>query len=88
MNTKPHDALAIVKLYEIRSESLMRQARAWFFTEFNPKSGLEILALMQSGEKQSAFYRMVASHWEVAPRSSTTAGSTKRCFSKLTLNTS
>ena len=39
MNTKPHDALAIVKLYEIRSESLMRQARAWFFTEFNPKSG-------------------------------------------------
>ena len=48
MNTKPHDALAIVKLYEIRSESLMRQARAWFFTEFNPKSGLEILALMQS----------------------------------------
>ena len=66
MNTKPHDALAIVKLYEIRSESLMRQARAWFFTEFNPKSGLEILALMQSGEKQSAFYRMVASHWEVA----------------------
>ena len=66
MNTKPHDALAIIKLYEIRSESLMRQARAWFFTEFNPKSGLEILALMQSGEKQSAFYRMVASHWEVA----------------------
>jgi hypothetical protein len=66
MNTKPHDALAIVKLYEIRSESLMRQARAWFFSEFNPKSGLDILALMQSGEKQSAFYRMVASHWEVA----------------------
>ena len=47
MNTKPHDALAIVKLYEIRSESLMRQARAWFFTEFNPESGLEILTLMQ-----------------------------------------
>jgi hypothetical protein len=66
MNTKPHDALAIIKLYEIRSESLMRQARAWYFTEFNPKSGLDILALMQSGEKQSAFYRMVASHWEVA----------------------
>lgn len=44
----------------------MRQARAWFFTQFNPKSGLEILALMQSGEKESAFYRMVSSHWEVA----------------------
>ena len=44
----------------------MRQARAWFFSEFHPKSGLEILALLQSGEKASAFYRMVSSHWEVA----------------------
>jgi len=66
METKPNDALAILKLYEIRSEALMRQARAWFLSEFHPKSGLEILALLQSGEKQSAFYRMVSSHWEVA----------------------
>jgi len=66
LETKPNDALAILKLYEIRSEALMRQARAWFLSEFNPQSGLEILGLMQSGEKQSAFYRMVSSHWEVA----------------------
>lgn len=66
METKPSDALAILKLYEIRSEPLMRQARAWFMSEFNPQSGLEILGLLQSGEKPSAFYRMVSSHWEVA----------------------
>ena len=66
METKPTDALAILKLYELRSEALMRQARAWFFSEFQPTSGLEILGLMQSGERQSAFYRMVSSHWEVA----------------------
>lgn len=66
MNTKPDDALAILKLYEIRSEPLMRQARAWFMSEFKPQSGLEILGLLQSGEKESAFYRMVSSHWEVA----------------------
>ncbi|PYS67265.1 MAG: hypothetical protein DMF69_23550 [Acidobacteria bacterium] len=66
METKPSDALAILKLYELRSETVMRQARAWFFSEFQPTSGLEILGLMQSGEKQSAFYRMVSSHWEVA----------------------
>lgn len=66
MTTRPDDALAILKLYELRSDPLMRQARAWFFTEFKPRSGLEILALMQSGEKESAFYRMVASHWEIA----------------------
>jgi hypothetical protein len=66
MNTKTEDALVILKLYEMRSESLMRTARAWFFTEFNPTSGKGIVALLQSGEKSSAFYRMVASHWEVA----------------------
>ena len=66
MTTKPNDALAILKLYELRSEPLMRQARAWFFSEFAPKSGLEILTLMQTGEKESAFYRMVSSHWDIA----------------------
>jgi len=66
MTTKPNDALAILKLYELRSEPVMRQARSWFFSEFAPKSGLEILALMQSGEKESAFYRMVSSHWDIA----------------------
>ena len=66
MDTKPQDALVILKLYELRSEALMRAARAWFFTEFSPQSGREIVALLQSGEKQSAYYRMVASHWEVA----------------------
>jgi len=66
MDTKTQDALVILKLYEMRSESLMRTARAWFFTEFNPTSGKGIVALLQSGEKSSAFYRMVASHWEVA----------------------
>jgi len=66
MDTKPQDALVILKLYELRSEPLMRAARAWFFTEFSPQSGNEIVALLQSGEKQSAYYRMVSSHWEVA----------------------
>lgn len=66
MDTKPHDALVILKLYELRGESLMRAARAWFFTEFDPQSGKQIVGLLQSGEKQSAYYRMVSSHWEVA----------------------
>ena len=66
METKGQDALAIIKLYEIRSEALMREARAWFFSEFVPQSGKEIVALLLSGQKESAFYRMVASHWEVA----------------------
>ncbi|MDX6695914.1 MAG: hypothetical protein QOF02_3517 [Blastocatellia bacterium] len=66
MNEKGQDALVILKLYELRSEALMRAARAWFLSTFTPKSGKEIVALLMSGEKQSAYYRMVASHWEVA----------------------
>lgn len=44
----------------------MREARHWFFTEFAPQNGKDIVRLMLSGEKQSAFYRMVVSHWETA----------------------
>ena len=66
METKALDTLAVLKLYELRSEAVMRQARAWFLSEFAPESGKEIVALMLRGERESAFYRMVASHWEVA----------------------
>jgi hypothetical protein len=80
MTTKPDDALAILKLYELRSEPLMREARRWFFSEFNPKSGLEILMLMQSGEKESAFYRMVSSHWDIAAALVNTGGIDEAMF--------
>ena len=66
METKSNDALVIVKLYELRSEARMREARAWFLTSFAPKSGKEIVQLLLSGERESASYRMVSSHWEVA----------------------
>jgi hypothetical protein len=80
MATNADDALVILKLYEIRSEPLMRQARAWFFSQFQPQSGLEILALLQSGEKESAFYRMVSSHWEVAASLVNTGGIDEKMF--------
>ena len=80
METKPLDVLAILKLYEIRGESLMREARAWFFTEFAPRSGKEIVRLMLSGQKQSAFYRMVASHWETAASFVNNGGIDERLF--------
>ena len=66
MDGKAQDTLAIIKLYEIRSEPLMREARAWFMSEFAPQSGKDVVALLLRSQKESAFYRMVASHWEVA----------------------
>jgi hypothetical protein len=66
METKPLDVMAILKLYELRGEAVMREARRWFFSEFAPRSGKEIVRLLLSGERESAFYRMVVSHWDVA----------------------
>ena len=80
METKPLDVLAILKLYELRGEALMREARAWFFTEFAPQSGREIVRLMLSGQKQSAFYRMVTSHWETAAAFVNHGGIDERLF--------
>jgi len=80
VETKPLDVLAILKLYELRGEALMREARAWFFTEFAPRSGKEIVRLMLSGQKQSAFYRMVSSHWETAASFVNNGGIDERLF--------
>jgi hypothetical protein len=56
METKAQDALAILKLYELRGEALMREARRWFFSSFFPASGKEVVALLLSSERESAYY--------------------------------
>ncbi len=66
MPTQPGDTLAIIELYKIRTEPLMREARAWFVTQFAPKSGRDVVQLLVSGQQESAYYRMVASYWETA----------------------
>lgn len=66
MNTKARDALVIIELYKLRCEPLMRSARAWFVSEFAPRSGRQIVELLLSGQQDSAYYRMVASYWESA----------------------
>ncbi len=75
-----NSALAIIELYKIRSEPLMREARAWFSSEFVPRSGKEIVQLMLSGQKESAFYRMVASHWEFAASLVSNGGIDEKMF--------
>ena len=80
METKPLDAMAILKLYELRGEALMREARRWFFSSFSPASGREIVALLLSGERESAYYRMVSSHWESAAALVNHGGIDERLF--------
>ena len=43
MNTSTA-AQVLLKLYELRTEPALRQARAWFAFEFHPSSTKEVLA--------------------------------------------
>ena len=61
--SKYKDADLILKLYDLRREKTMREARAWFFT-FNPKGKEDFIDVLTS--EKSGFYRMVISYWDMA----------------------
>lgn len=61
--SKQAEADLILKLYELRREPVMREARSWFFT-FNPKSTADFIDVLTSDK--SAYYRMVTSYWDMA----------------------
>jgi hypothetical protein len=63
---KQQDVMAILKLYELRRDEKMRQARAWYFSEFAPKNAMDIVSLYRNGEQASAHFRMVTSFWDMA----------------------
>jgi hypothetical protein len=61
----PQDAELILKLYDLRREAVMRQARS-FVVGFAPKSVDEILAVTNAfGSKENAYLRQVFGYWEM-----------------------
>jgi hypothetical protein len=61
------DAELILKLYELRTEATMRQARAWVMGEFWPKNAEEFFAVQRAfGSRENAFFRQVTTYWEMA----------------------
>ncbi len=63
---KQNDVMAILKLYELRREREMREARQWYFSNFAPCSAMDIIALYRGGERASANFRMITSYWDMA----------------------
>jgi hypothetical protein len=63
MSKEHESADLILKLYDLRREAVMRQARDWYFT-FSPETLEEVVAAAR-GEK-SAYFRMVVSYWDMA----------------------
>ncbi|HEY0511545.1 MAG TPA: hypothetical protein VGH73_06555 [Thermoanaerobaculia bacterium] len=60
------DAKLILRLYEMRREPRMREARDWFAKNFRATTGEEFLTLCPPGSEANASYRMVTSYWEMA----------------------
>ena len=60
------DAELILKLYEFRRETVMRQARNDMFERFVPKSYEEFVAVTNRNHPLNTAYRMVSSYWEMA----------------------
>jgi hypothetical protein len=61
--SKQEDANLILRLYELRREPVMREARNWFFS-FNPTSSAEYMEAMMG--EHSGHLRMVISYWDMA----------------------
>lgn len=55
----------MLRLYEMRRESVMREARAWFIANFHPKSAEDAMKICPPGSKENAYLRQVASYWEM-----------------------
>jgi hypothetical protein len=63
MSKEYESADLILKLYDLRREATMRQARAWF-AGFNPDTLEEIIAAARG--ENSAYFRMVVTYWDMA----------------------
>ncbi|HMG74646.1 MAG TPA: DUF4760 domain-containing protein [Pyrinomonadaceae bacterium] len=61
--SKQEDANLILKLYDLRREPVMREARNWFFS-FNPTTAAEYMEAMMG--EHSGHLRMVISYWDMA----------------------
>jgi hypothetical protein len=71
-------ALLNLRLFELRREPVLREARAWFLRDFNPDTFEELVTLL-SGERNASF-RMVLGYWDMAASLVTTGAIDRDAF--------
>ena len=64
MPTPFESATLNLKLFELRREAVLREAREWFLRDFNPETFTELVGIV-SGERNASF-RMVLGYWDMA----------------------
>ncbi|MGA7915146.1 MAG: hypothetical protein WCA00_07920 [Candidatus Acidiferrales bacterium] len=55
----------MLRLYDIRREPRLREARDWFIREFKPASGEDAAKLAPTNSQENAFMRMVLGYWDM-----------------------
>jgi hypothetical protein len=60
------DVNLILKLYDIRRETKLRDARNWFVANFKCKTMAEFGQLCPPGSEANAYYRQCVSYWDMA----------------------
>ena len=60
-----HDAELVLRLYELRRESVMRESRATM-AKFLPRTWEDFIAVTQPANPSNAAFRQVSSYWEMA----------------------
>ncbi len=67
MLATPADAEIVIKLYQLRTEAVMRKARAWLVDDFWPQTAEEFFAVYDNpADKHNPCIRQVISYWEMA----------------------
>ena len=64
MSSPYESATLLIRLYELRRDATMREARNWFARSFNPDSLDDVMQAL--GGPNSAHFRMVTSYWDMA----------------------
>ena len=66
MSTVTHDQVNLMlRLFELRREPRLREARDWFGVNFQAKSLEEVMQKFPMGSKESTNIRMVVSYWDM-----------------------
>jgi hypothetical protein len=64
MPTPFESATLNLKLFELRREAVLREAREWFLRDFNPETFAELVEIVR-GDRNASF-RMVLGYWDMA----------------------
>ena len=55
----------LLRLYKLRRDPRMREAREWFIADFSAANTDELFKKYPPGSKDNASYRMVVSYWDM-----------------------